>query len=254
MVLVLYYIEYVQAHVTKTLIKNVLDGGLICGMGKCATSLTTLLPPFTTSTAYARGVTMTPSGGMQTTMPPLPLSLSPHTCCRHCLHLWAQVKLCFFLLFCFFSDHCRDLFSPHARFSNPPPLHHALPLKPTSPTTTIALFVGTQVKLCFFSSFFHFFSDQCCRDLFSPHAGFSNPPPLHCASPLKPCKSHCCHCPICGHTSKVMFISFLFFVPSLTTLQALQVPTTSLHTSCDLCLPPLPCTSLLPPPCHSAQD
>src|SRR6266571_5726973 len=54
-----------------------------------------------TSTAYARGTTTTPSGGMQTTMPPLPLSLSPHTC-HHChrLHLWGmQVKLCFFSSF-----------------------------------------------------------------------------------------------------------------------------------------------------------
>ncbi len=113
--------------------------------------------------------------------------------------------------FRFFSDHCRDLFSPHAGFSNPPPLHRASPLKPASPAAAIASFAGTQVKLCFFSSFFRFFSDQCCRDLFSPHAGFSNPPPLHRASPLKPRKSRRRHCPIRGHASKVMFISFLFF-------------------------------------------
>src|SRR6266702_3530932 len=37
--LVLYYIEFVQAHVTKTLTKKVSDRGLIHGMGKCATSL-----------------------------------------------------------------------------------------------------------------------------------------------------------------------------------------------------------------------
>ncbi len=40
--LVLYYIEFVQAHATKTLTKKVSDGGLIHGMGKCATSLMTL--------------------------------------------------------------------------------------------------------------------------------------------------------------------------------------------------------------------
>ncbi len=39
--LVLYYIEFVQAHVTKTLTKKVSDRGLIHGMGKCATSLAT---------------------------------------------------------------------------------------------------------------------------------------------------------------------------------------------------------------------
>src|SRR6266702_5697600 len=66
-----------------------------------------------------------------------------------------------------------------------------------------------QVKLCFCSSFFRFFPDHW-RDLFSPHAGSSNPH-LHCASPLKPCKSHHCHCLICGHVSKYMFFSFLFF-------------------------------------------
>src|SRR6266702_2894851 len=44
----------------------------------------------TISTAYARGKTATPSGGMQTTMPLLPLSLSPHTHHRHCLHSQAR--------------------------------------------------------------------------------------------------------------------------------------------------------------------
>ncbi len=212
MVLVLYYVEYVWAHATKTLTKNVLDGGLICGMGKCATSLATSLPPFTqiwffhhlssrscyhtcyhctgtTSTAYARGATMTPSGGTQTTMPPLPLSLSPHTHCRHCLHLWAQVKLCFFLLFFVSFLTIAETSFPHMPGSQSPHL------------STVP----------FFFFFFRFFSDQCCRDLFSPHARFSNPPPLHHASPLKPRKSRHRHCPIRGHASKVMFISFLFF-------------------------------------------
>src|SRR6266581_8554177 len=44
----------------------------------------------TISTAYARGTTATPSGGTQTTTPLLPLSLSPHTHRRHCLHLRAR--------------------------------------------------------------------------------------------------------------------------------------------------------------------
>src|SRR6266702_4053492 len=82
---------------------------------QCIEDLNTLLPPFTqiqfffffhrsssrscyhicyhctgiTFTAYARGMTTTPSGGMQTTMPLLPFSLSPHTChCCHRLHSW----------------------------------------------------------------------------------------------------------------------------------------------------------------------
>src|SRR6266702_728649 len=120
--LVLYYVEFVQAHATKTLTT---DGGLIRGVGKCATSLATsfdasmrrgpehlvatlypdtvffLLSPLVseellphryhctgiTSTAYARGTTTTPSGGTRTTTPLLPLSLSPHTRRRrHRLH------------------------------------------------------------------------------------------------------------------------------------------------------------------------
>src|SRR6266571_3494926 len=56
----------------------------------------------TISTAYARGTTATPSGGTQTTTPLLPLSLSPHTHRRHCLHSQA-CKLCFFLFFLFLS-------------------------------------------------------------------------------------------------------------------------------------------------------
>src|SRR6266702_549116 len=86
-------------------------------MRQCIEDLNTLSPPFTqirfffffhcsssrscyhicyhcmgiTSTAYARGTTTTPSGGTQTTTPPLPLSLSPHTCRRHHhLHLWVR--------------------------------------------------------------------------------------------------------------------------------------------------------------------
>jgi len=53
------------------------------------------------STAYARGMTTTPSGGMRTTTPPLPLSLSPHThhCCHHLHSQGTQVKLCFFSSF-----------------------------------------------------------------------------------------------------------------------------------------------------------
>src|SRR6266702_3891005 len=48
-----------------------------------------------------------------------------------------------------------------------------------------------------------------CTRSSNPHLSIHNP--HHHALPLKPCKSHCCHCLICGHTSKDMFFSFLFF-------------------------------------------
>ncbi len=153
-VLVLYYVEYVRAHATKTLTKNVSDGGLICGVGKCATSLATSLPPFTqirffhrsssrscyhtryhctgtTSTAYARGATTTPSGGTQTTTPPLPLSLSPHTRRRHCLHSRAQIKLCFFLLFFVSFLTIAETSFPHMPGSQSP--HLSTVPRPSSP-------------------------------------------------------------------------------------------------------------------------
>ncbi len=102
---------------------------------------------------------------------------------------------------------------PQAR--KPPCCHHILPLAPT-PTTAIAPFAGMQVM--FFFSFFLFFrpfSDQCYRDSLYPTHQVLKPPPLHHASPLKPRKSHHCHCLICRHVSKVMFFS-IFFVSFLT--------------------------------------
>src|SRR6266702_4059009 len=72
-----------------------------------------------------------------------------------------------------------------------------------------------------FFFFFHFFSDQCCRDLFSPHAG-PQTPPLHCVSPLKPHKSPPLPLPHCT--------------------QAWPPPSLSYAS-----LPPLP-------PCHCMQD
>src|SRR6266581_189192 len=177
----------------KTLTKNVSDGGLICGMGKCATSLATSLPPFTqirffhrsssrsccyhtryhctgtTSTAYARGATTTPSGGTQTTTPPLPLSLSPYTRRRHCLHSRAQVKLCFFLLFFVsFLSIAETSFPPMPGSQTPPLSPVPRPSSLASPAAAIAPFAGTQVKLCLFLFFFRSFSDHS-SSLTSPH-------------------------------------------------------------------------------------
>src|SRR6266702_5835339 len=89
----------------------------------------------------------------------------------------------FFFFFHFFSDHCRDLFSPHARSSNPHLSTMPRPSSLASPAITIASFVGTQVKICFFS-FFHSFSDQCYRDPLYPTRQDLKPPPLHHIIPI----------------------------------------------------------------------
>src|SRR6266702_2005257 len=98
----------------------------------------------TISTAYARGMTATLSGGMQTTTPLLPLSLSPpHPLLPLPALVGTQVKLCFFSsFFHFFSDHWRDLFSPHAGSSNPHLSTMPCPSSLTSLTTAIASFTG----------------------------------------------------------------------------------------------------------------
>src|SRR6266702_991245 len=133
----------------------------------------------TISTAYARGMTATPSGGTQTTTLLLPLSLSPpHPLQPLTALAGTQVKLCFFSsFFCFFSDHWRDLFSPHAGSSNPHLSTVRRPSNLASPATAIA---GTQVKICFFCFFFFCsFFDQCYRDPLSPTRRVLIPPPLH---------------------------------------------------------------------------
>src|SRR6266702_8833346 len=110
-----------------------------------------------------------------------------HHC--HCLIRRHVSKDMFFFpsFFHFFSDQCcRDLFSPHARSSNPhlSTMHH--PSNLASPTAAIT---GTQVKICFFVSFFFIpFLTNVTETLFTPHAGSSTPPPLHhiIPNPLPP--------------------------------------------------------------------
>src|SRR6266702_1123874 len=65
-----------------------------------------------------------------------------------------------------------------------------------------------QVKLCFFSSFFRFFSDQCCRDLFSPHAGSSNP---HLSIVRRPSNLASPAAAIAGTQVKICFFRLFFF-------------------------------------------
>src|SRR6266702_5902681 len=129
----------------------------------------------TISTAYARGTTAIPSGGMQTTTPLLPLSLSPpHPPPPLPALVGMQVKLCFFSsFFCFFFDHLMDLFSPHARSSNP---HLSTVRRPSNLASPAAAIAGTQVKICFFVSFFFVpFLTNVTETLFTPHAGSSTP-------------------------------------------------------------------------------
>src|SRR6266702_2714385 len=149
----------------------------------------------TISTAYARGMTATPSGGTQTTTPLLPLSLSPpHPPSPLPALTGTQVKLCFFSsFFRFFSDHWRDLFSPHAGSSNP---HLSTVRRPSNLASPAATIAGTQVKICFFRLFFfRSFFDQCYRDPLYPTRRVLNPPaspphnPYPHIPPLKPRKS-----------------------------------------------------------------
>src|SRR6266571_1628211 len=130
-------------------------------------------------------------------MPPLPLFLSPHTCrCRHaCIRGYASKVMFFFFFFRFFSDHCRDLFSPHAGSSNPHLSTVPRPSSLASPAAAIASFAGTQVKICLFLFFFfRSFSDQCYRPSLPHTPGPQTPaspphnPHLH-ALPIKPRKS-----------------------------------------------------------------
>src|SRR6266702_832265 len=116
--LVLYYVEFVQAHATKTLTT---DGGLIRDVGKCATSLATSFdasmrrgPEHLVATLYPDMVFFLLSPLVsEELLPhplplhgdhlhslrkrddynplPLPLSLSPHTRCR-CHRLHSQVR------------------------------------------------------------------------------------------------------------------------------------------------------------------
>src|SRR6266702_1171439 len=182
--LVLYYVEFVQAHATKTLTKKVSDGGLIRGVGltrQCVEDLNTSSPPFTqirfffffhrssSRSCYhiattARGSPPQPmqEGRLQPHLgarePPrrrylFPLAPTPTAAATACIRRYASKVIFFFSFFLFFSDHCRDLFSPHARSSNPHLSTVPRPSSLASPAAAIASFVGTQVKICFFFFF-----------------------------------------------------------------------------------------------------
>src|SRR6266568_3612255 len=59
----------------------------------------------------------------------------------------------------------------------------------------------------FFFFFFCFFSDQCCRDLFSPHAGSSNP---HLSTVRRPSNLASPAAAIAGTQVKICFSRSLF--------------------------------------------
>src|SRR6266702_576050 len=89
---------------------------------------------------------------------------------------------------------------------------------------TIASFMSTQVKICFFLFFsFYSFSDQCYRDPLYPTCWVLKPPPLHhiipttmprlsslaspcrclCLTACKPGHLHLCHMQVCCHRHPV---------------------------------------------------
>src|SRR6266571_1442663 len=119
-----------------------------------------------------------------------------------------QVKICFFLFFSFhsFSDQCyRDSLShapgpqtPASPPHNPHP--HAFPSSLTSPAAAIACICRHTSKDKFFSSFFHFFSDQCYRDPLYPIHQVLKPLPLHHIIPIPmphPSSLTSPHCRLC---------------------------------------------------------
>ncbi len=134
----------------------------------------------TTATVYARGMTIQPH--LQARKPPrhrriLPLAPTPTAAIAP--FVGTQVMFVFFRPF---SNQCyRDSLYPMHRVPQNPASPHIIPttvLCPSSlpsPPAAIACIRGHTSKAMFSFSFFHFFSDQCCRDLFSPHAGSSNP-------------------------------------------------------------------------------
>ena len=123
-----------------------------------------------------------PSTGTQATTPMLHPSLAPTPTAAIAPFAGMQVMFFSFLFFHPFSDQCyRDSLYPMHRVPQNPASPHIIPttvLCPSSlpsPPAAIACIRGHTSKAMFSFSFFHFFSDQCCRDLFFPHAGSSNP-------------------------------------------------------------------------------
>src|SRR6266702_1465240 len=104
---------------------------------------------------------------------------------------------------------------PHTLGPQNPTSPHIIPttvLCPSSlpsPPATIAFIRRHASKVMFF---FFFLSSPALQTPLFPTCRVLTPPPLHCASPLKPHKSHYHHCLIRRHVSKDMFFSFFSFL------------------------------------------
>src|SRR6266568_2348642 len=107
------------------------------------------------------------------------------------------------------------LFTPCTGFLNPHPSTVPHPSRLASPTTAIASFTGTQVKICFFLFFsFRSFSDQCYRDSLSHAPGPQTPasPPHTPHARVFPQASQVLPPPLPAFAStQVKISSFLFF-------------------------------------------
>src|SRR6266702_3515907 len=110
-----------------------------------------------------------------------------------------------------------------------------------------------QVMISFLFSFFRFFSDQCCRDLFSPHAGSSTP---HLSTVRRPSNLASPAAAIAGTQGKICFFCLFFFVPFLTNVtETLFTPHAGSSTPPPLhhIIPtPISCPSSLASPCRLA--
>src|SRR6266702_1367386 len=173
-----------------------------------------------------------------------------------------ECRLCFFFSFFFFhpfSDQCyRASLYPTRQVLKPPPLHHALPLKPHKSCCHHCLIHRHISKVMFFSFFFIPFLINVTESLFIPFLWSLNPTlhyifptPMLCPSSLaSPAAALAC---ICRHASKDMFFFsfFRFFsdqcygdplYPTCWVLKPLP-----LH---HIIPPPVPCPSSLASPCR----
>ena len=157
----------------------------------------------TTTTAYARGMTIQPH--LPARKPPrrrriLPLAPTPAAIRGHASYVY-------FFFVPFLTNFTETLFTPRAGSSNPRlsihnPHHRALPLEPRKSRRRHCLIRRHASKDMFFSFlFFRSFSDQCYRDSLSHAPGPQTPAslphnPHPRALPLKPrksCRRHCLH-------------------------------------------------------------
>ena len=102
-----------------------------------------------------------------------------HTCC-HCTGTTAMA-------------YARGMTTqPCPQVCKPP--RHCCILPLASHTHCCHCLIRGHASYVFFFSFFRPFSDQSYRDTLYPMRQVLKPPPLHCASPLNPRKSHHHHC------------------------------------------------------------